>query len=150
MASYLDLLNAPIEDITKPALVPNGTYHGQIIKHSFDKSREKQTDFCRLAVKLLAPTEDVDQELASERADRIVKFEGHKDFFITPDAVWRLKEFCVSVLGEAEAAGQSISVLLEALKHREVFVVVKHIPTKDGKDQLAVVDDLVPIANAAG
>ena len=145
MPNYMDLLNTPVDEVKKPELCPSGTYRGQLGKVVLGESREKKTPMVTFPVKLISPTDDVDAELAAERMDRIQKFTGKKDFFITEDARWRLAEFLKAVLGEEETRGQPMSVLLNDMEHKEVLVEVEHVPSRDNKDQIAVVKDILPL-----
>jgi hypothetical protein len=93
------LLRTPDEEIKRPKSLPNGHYFGSVTQYSFDKAKnENRTNFCRINFKLEGPGDDVDGD---EVADiDFSRRELRKDFFITPDALYRLRDFVNAVIGE--------------------------------------------------
>ncbi len=90
------LLQTQVEDAERPPTFPIGNYESIVTGHEMGKSAKKGTPFVRFHIKLISPTEDVDPELFAE-CGGIAKLTDrkamHKDFYITGDALYRLREF---------------------------------------------------------
>jgi|SRR5579863_3413780 len=93
-----DLLSLPTDDpsIRAPQGLPNGHYVGEILSHEWMKSRQKQTDFVRYSIGRLEPTADVTEPTDSYDFTRI---ELRCDFFITPNAIYMLRDALNNTLG---------------------------------------------------
>lgn len=96
---FSSILSAPLDTIKKPPVKPAGTYYGVIGAHKFDKSSVKKTDYVRYTIHSVTPSEDI-QPHELEGVD-LQKWAPTTDFYITEDAVFRLKDFLLS-LGIAE------------------------------------------------
>ncbi len=90
------LLKTSVEDAERPPTFPIGNYESIITGHEIGKSAKKGTPYVRFFIKLLNPTEDVDPELFQD-CGGIAKLSDRKampkDFYITGDALYRLREF---------------------------------------------------------
>ncbi len=115
------LLNKPLDDIKRPPALPAGTYYGRVNKFEFDKSSEKKTPFLRLHLTITSAGDDVSPDDLKEID--LSKKQLRKDFYITPDAEYRIKEFLESCsiptagrsLGEAIPDCMNASVMIEVL-----------------------------------
>ena len=90
MANYADLLNVNADAIERPKPLPVGTYTLQAVKHEFGESSKKGTPYCQVYFRLMAPGSDVDTAMLSGvKLDREIR----DSFYLTPDAMFRFKEF---------------------------------------------------------
>lgn len=121
-----DLLSRPTDSFERPPNLPNGHYYGTISNFAFDKARnENKTDFCRIFFKLEGPGEDLQADETAEEALSKIDFsrrELRRDFYITPDAMYRLRNFCDAVLGKEQ--GRSFGERLPELKGKRVLIQV--------------------------
>lgn len=62
MQDFKDLLKAKTDDVQPPVPLPVGRYEAEILSWQTGHSSRKQTPFVSFAVKLTAPTDDVDEE----------------------------------------------------------------------------------------
>lgn len=127
---FKQLLSKPLDDVKKPPPLPAGTYFGAITKWEFGESPEKKTPYVRFFFLLQSPGPDIDvNELTGVD---LAKRSPRKDFYITPDAEWRLKEFIESA--GASTAGRSFASAIPDLQNRPVIIEVTQRSSKDGKD----------------
>jgi hypothetical protein len=92
----------------------------------YDKSSKKQTRFVEFTLKLIAVGDDVDMEALNAMGgiqDKTIR----ATFYLTDDAMWRLKEFLQN-LGLPD--GKYIQLLPQAT-NRKVGVYVRHTPNED-------------------
>ena len=114
--NFKELITVNLDDIKAPAALPEGTYHGVIGSFEFGDNNKNKTPYVRFGLKLQSAGDDIDAadlagiELGSRKLST--------DFYLTPDAQWRLKEFLNSLgfkgvtLEEAlpDTVGQSVIV----------------------------------------
>ena len=127
---FKSLLGRSLDDVKKPSPVPAGTFYGVIQRYEFGETSEKKTPFVRFHIGLTAPGDDIDPELLigvdlSKRALR-------KDFFLTPDAEYRLKD-ALNALG-INTTGRTFAETIPEVINAQVLVEVTQRPSKDGKD----------------
>jgi len=138
MADFNTLMSKPMDEIERPKPLPAGTYTGIIVSHEFGKSSQKQTDFVRFMIRVIAPGEDVDPEALKEYGQLGEKSLLRHDFYITEDAVFRLKEFLSDTLG---IRADSINAGLPQTTGMQVGVIVKHeMSQKDPSVVFATID----------
>lgn len=95
------ILDRQSTEIERPKVLPTGTFVWMVKgQPRFDKSSKKQTEFCEFTVQPLQAQEDVDPDdlqAALTRKDGSTKLLGDMTqrltFYLTEDAVWRLKQF---------------------------------------------------------
>lgn len=93
---FAKLLSKPLDDVKKPPAWPAGTYLGTISKFEFGDNNKNNTPYARFTVKVTAAGPGLEaSEL--EGIDLTKGREFRKDFYLTEDADWRLKEFIESV-----------------------------------------------------
>ena len=141
--SFTALLKTPAEEAVKPPPLPVGTYQATIVGFLFDKSRNKKTPFVRFEWAIQAPGEDVTLEDLEG-----VKWQGKKlsqDFYITSDAVYRLKDFFES-LG-TDIAGKTLEELIQASKGTPGLLSIIHRSGNDpeSEDVYVEIDDVAAI-----
>ena len=91
-ASILD--EAPTE-INRPKPIPSGTYICVVNKWETGESSKKKTPFVRFTLTPIAAEEDVSEDDLAE-AGGLEGKQLRTDFYITPDAVYRLSEFLLN------------------------------------------------------
>lgn len=135
----MDLLRKPMNEIERPKLLPAGTYYGIIKSHELGKSTQKKTPFVRFHVALTGAGEDVDQELLEgiELAKKILR----RDFFLTEDALFRVKDFLASLGIEVE--GRSLGECIPEAIGQSVMLTVRHRPIEGRDEPMAEVSDMV-------
>lgn len=120
------LLSSKVEDAKAPPVLPEGTYHGLIEKFEFGESREQKTPFVKFTFKLTDFGDDIAEE---DRTDvDLSKRQLSKEFYITSDALFRLKEF-IEGLG-IDHAGKSFDVIFPETTNLPVILEVRHSPNK--------------------
>lgn len=134
--NFSNLLDQKAGDVKRPPKKPPGTYHGVISGYKFDKSSQKQTPFVRFTLNSVTPGEDVDPSMLvddEQKPIELAKWHPTVDFFITPDALWRLTEFMEGFKLQ-NFAGRSINEQLAELRGLPVDFTVVLKPTQDNTD----------------
>lgn len=135
-------------EVQKPKALPEGTYLLTVNGRRFDKSTEKKTNFVEFE---LIPTEtlpDVDQtQLAAVLGDETLMSKKQKaTFYITPDALFRIKDF-----GRACGLGDAVETLsmgeiIEECLNKQVCGIGKHSPNKrDPESPYFNLDSFAPV-----
>lgn len=99
MTNFGDLLNRPVGSAEKPKPLPVGSYYVTIKAREFGESSQRKTPFVRFKLGIIQAGPDVDAQLLAEIPNAGQGKELNEDFYITPDAEWRLHEFLTNVLG---------------------------------------------------
>ena len=126
------LLDKRLDDVKRPPPKPSGTYYGQTKRYELAESREKKTPYVRYYAAVTSPGDDVDPEMLREID--LSKWEPYFDFYITPDAEWRLKEFLVSCLGEDACVGRTFTSTIPEALNCPIIMAITQRASKDGKD----------------
>lgn len=89
------LLGRKIEDVEAPKPVPAGHYKATIRGHEFGKSTKNQTPYVRFIVTLSDPDDDVDDSAldAFGGLEKLMNRKMYVTFFLTEDAIFRLRDF---------------------------------------------------------
>jgi hypothetical protein len=127
MVDFSSLLSKPLDDVKRPPALPPGTYTGVIAEHKLDESREKKTPYIAFTIKGFQPGEDIDPADVTE-----IDFSKRTmttNFYLTPDAEYRLKEFIES-LGIA-TAGRSFGETIPETTGLPVVMNVVQRPDRD-------------------
>lgn len=129
---FSTLLSKPADEVKRPPALPAGSYFGVIEKHAFDESREKKTPYVSYTVKLTGEYgDDVDAE-GVEGID-IAKRTMRKDFYLTEDALWRLKEFIESC--GVPSVGRSLGEIIpEVVNCRVLCEVSSQLDRRNPED----------------
>lgn len=118
-----------MDEVKRPPPLPGGTYHGQIVKYSYGKSKEKGTAFAQFEVQLTSAGPDVDQEeLTSQNID-LSKKKMTIDFYLTPDSLYRVKEAMESC--KIDTKGKSLEETIPEMMGKSVIVMAKHSPNRN-------------------
>jgi hypothetical protein len=139
MADFRSLLQQPMDDVKRPPTWPAGTYHGIVKSHEFRVSRLKKTPSVQYHLGVLSAGEDIDPD-SLEGID-LSKRDLTKDYYLTEDALFRVKEFLEScgVSTTGRALGECIPEVLNA----RVLITVTQSATEDGKSTRNEIGDVV-------
>jgi hypothetical protein len=106
--NFRELLNVKADDVKAPAVLPEGTYYGNIDRYEFGESSKAKTPYLRYTVKFHSAGDDISPDdlegidLSSRKLSN--------NFWLTPDALFRLKDF-ISSLGIA-VEGRTLEELI--------------------------------------
>lgn len=140
--NFKELLQGKVEEAERPKRLPAGQYLATLLGHEYGASRRKKTPQVDFNWNITAVSEDVDEELLQD-----VKVEGKKmrgTFYLTPDAMWRLKEFFEELTGNV--SGMSFAEMIEDSTGITAWLDISATPTDDGED---VYNEIVAYASAA-
>ena len=135
------LLDKPASDIERPKPLPQGSYHC-IVKGlpRFDKSSKKFTEFVEFTLQPTAAGEDVDEEDLAAMGG-IANKTIRATYYITEDALWRLKDF-LSHCGIEEDG--SLRNTIDQTPNCEVIAFIKHRASEDGQSVFAELAKTAP------
>lgn len=151
---FTGILNRQSGDVERPKPLPIGQYTWKIKGlPNYDKSSKKGTpyaEFTCVPIQALDTVDPDDLEEALTRksgkkmlADMVQKL----TFYLTEDALFRLKEFAINdlrVATEEEAEAMTLSALIELTPNSEFIGTIKHTPSNDGKGVYANIGDTAP------
>ncbi len=136
------LLDKPASDVERPKPLPQGSYHC-VVKGlpRFDKSSKKFTEFVEFTLQPTSAGEDVDEE-DLEAMGGIANKTIRATYYITEDALWRLKDF----LGHCgiEEDG-SLRNMIDQTPNCEVIAFIKHRASEDGQAVFAELAKTAPV-----
>lgn len=124
MPDFNALLDADPTQFERPPLIPEGDFLGMVKSRKFDKSAQKKTPFVRFDYSLLAPMASVPAE-ALEGID-LAKTKPHDEFYLTEDAMFRLREFFELV----DAVMPSTRESIDACVGKQVVITFGHSPSQ--------------------
>ena len=136
MPNFEEILNKKSSDVKPPVAYPLGTYHCLVDgPPEPGKSSQKQTDFLRYKLKILAAMGDVDAAAAAEQ--QIVGKIINHEIYVTENSDWRLKEFLIEHLGidpqEGTPEEKSLKQMVGESPGHQVLCKLKHEISQDGK-----------------
>ena len=138
------LLDKPSSEVEKPKPLPQGSYTCVVQGlPKFDKSTKKGTEYVEFTLKVLAAGEDVDQDelkLMGGIQDKTIR----DTYYITENALWRLKEFLVNA-GIEEDDDKSLRQMIEETPGCQIIVHIKHTASQDGSSVFANVGSTAPV-----
>lgn len=152
--TFESILDTPSVDIARPRPVPQGHYLFLTRGQPNYGAAKTGTQFVEFTMQPLEADSDVDTDelkaaltkasgdvvAISERSIRLT-------FYITEDAVWRLRKF-LNDLGIEEMDGKKELTLrqrIEMAPGRQCLGHVKHSPSPDGEGTFANIDRTAPI-----
>lgn len=138
MVDVRSLLSVPADDIKKPPLWPRGTYRGFIEKYDVGESREKKTPYIRIFFRI----QQADASIPAEQLDGIdvTKRQFRKDLYITPDSMWRFKDFLEKIGVATE--GRQLDACLPEVVMKPVMVEIIQKASQDGTELFNDVGDV--------
>jgi hypothetical protein len=129
-STFRELLHQPTDQVERPRALADGHYIGEIRSHEFGLSRQKQTPFCRF---ILVPNEETaDVPEGSNVGIEFGRRELRKDFYITPNSLYRLSDALDAILGKQ--AGRSFDERIPETRGTRVMFQVTHRDSEDGTE----------------
>jgi len=125
------ILDTPSSEVERPKPLPVGSYVC-VVKGlpRFDKSSKKQTEFVEFTLQPLTAGDDVDQD-ALEEMGGFSSRTMRATFYITEDAIWRLKKFLAEDL-EIDGEDRTLRQMIDDAPGKQVLVNIKHRASDDG------------------
>lgn len=118
--NFKELLSVNLDDVKAPAALPEGTYHGTITAFEYGDNNKNKTPYVRVSLKFHSHGPDID---AADMAEiDLSQRKLSTDFYLTPDARFRLKDFLVS-LG-LKTDGASFDELIPEMVGQNVIAYV--------------------------
>ncbi len=138
-----ELLQVQVESVERPPTFPVGPYNAIVMSHELGKSSQKGTPFCRFFIKLLNPHEGVDEDLFDEAGGMeklLTRKEMRLDFYLTPDAMYRLREFLEDTC-QLSCSGRNFDVVIPEANNTEITIEIGHqAGQKEGEVFMQIVD----------
>jgi hypothetical protein len=135
MPDFSKLLQKSVTSAERPKPKAAGSYLGVVNKFEFGESAQKKTPYVRFHVNSVAPGPEVDMEENSRNGVDLSKWAPHKDYFLTEDALYRLREFLESCGIPVE--GRSFNETIpEAVGKPVMFENVNTTSDKAGKTEI--------------
>lgn len=133
MVDFRQLTSKPMDKIKKPQTLPPGTYKGVIAGQEYGESSKKKTPYCRFAIRLTSAGDDVAPERLTVEGQPldIGKKNFNTDFYLTPDAEYRLVEF-LSSCGVDVSNGRSLAEGIPDAMNAIVIVNLAEDMKQDG------------------
>jgi len=100
--NFRELLSVNLDDVSAPKALPEGTYHGTVASFEYGDNNKNKTPYVRFALKFHTAGDDVDP--AEMEGIDLATRKLSTDFYLTPDARFRLKDFLVSLGLKTEGA----------------------------------------------
>lgn len=137
------ILDRPSTEIERPKPLPVGTYTC-VVKGlpRYDKSTKKGTEFVEFVLQPLAAGEDVDEEALKEMGgfqNKTIR----ATYYLTEDAVWRLKKFLDDC--GIEEGDLSLRQRIEQAPGSQVYAYMKHQASDDGQSVYAQLSNTAPV-----
>jgi hypothetical protein len=143
--NFKELLSKPMDSVKKPMTKPVGTYFGTVKEYKFDESAKKKTPYCRVTVAGVTPGPDVTIEAvgeysAEEVMSAIQKWTPGVDFYLSDDAMYRLKEFIESC--GINGTGKGFDETIPELRGKPVQFEVTQRPGEDARGEMVLYNDI--------
>ncbi len=140
--NFGELLNVQVETAERPKVFPEGTYDTLVTGHEMGTSSQKGTPFVKFQCKLIGPKE-VEDELFEE-AGGMEGLNKRKPlaltFYLTTDAMYRLREFLEDTL-ELSCSGRTFDVVIPEATNVSFISTIKHSPGSKPGDTYMNIDD---------
>lgn len=143
--NFNELLGVQVQSVERPKNFPQGSYSAIVVSHEMGKSSRKETPYVRFPIKLLGPGDDVDEDLF-EGAGGMEALNNRKplskDFYLTKDAIYRLREFLEDCL-DLSCSGKNFDEVIPETTNRPLTVVISHrAGEKEGEFWMEIADCL--------
>lgn len=142
--SILDTASLSVE---KPKPLPVGTYICSVKGlPKQDVSAKKKTEFVEFTLQILGVHDDVDQTALAEvlKGKSLSEKTIRATYYITEDAVWRLKDF-LDHCGVEDGEGISLRQRVSATPGAQVNATIRHRPSDDGTSIYAELGGTAPV-----
>lgn len=148
---FAGILNRQSGDVERPKPLPIGEYTWKVKGlPNYDKSAKKGTPYVEFTCVPIAAMDSVDADDLQESLSRKSGVKQLSDmvqkltFYLTEDALWRLKEFLTNDLG-IEEGEKTLAAMIDEAPNSEFIGTVKHTPTNDGKGVFANIGSTAPV-----
>ena len=128
---FKKLLSKNMDEVERPRPLPPGTYYGRVTKFTVDVSKEKKTPDVRFFLSVTSAGDGVDAD--SLNGVDLSKKQLRKDYYLTQDADYRLKEFIKSC--GIQVAGRSFESTLPDTTNAPVIMEVTQRGATDGSGE---------------
>jgi hypothetical protein len=137
--NFSSILDQPVTEIKRPPTPPAGPYLCVVEGiPTFDKSKQKQTDYVRFQLKPVQAMGDDLQAAVQATGKSVGDFKFRTDFYLTEDAVYRLDVFLFEHLGIE--MGTSRKQAISMAPGKQVIANVTHRASQDGQSVFAEVN----------
>lgn len=145
MSNFADILKKRASDVEAPKPLPVGTYICLVTAlPEFAKMGKNETDVANYTLRVIQAGEDVDPDAYREATKGRETVQIKHRFFLTEDAIYRLKNFLVDDL-QIEEDGKTLGELIQESAGRQVRVSLKHRPSQDGTQIYSEVSGTAPV-----
>lgn len=131
MVDFNNLLKKRAVDAEKPKTLPAGNYNAVVLSHDTGESQQKKTPYLRFNYRLLSAHSEVDEE-ALAAIPNWNERKLYQDFYLTPDALYRLREH-IEKMG-IEVGDRMFDELIPETLQKQVVLVVGQEPSKKPGD----------------
>lgn len=143
------LLGVQVQSVERPKNFPVGHYDAIVVSHEHGTSSQKGTPYVRFPIKLIGPKDDVDAELF-EDAGGMAALQERKpmtgmstlNFYLTKDAIYRLREFLEDGLGLASVGRNFDEVIPESTNVPLVVQIAHQAGQREGEFFMRIDDYL--------
>ncbi len=146
--NFNELLSVQVESVERPKSFPIGHYEAVVASHEMGTSSKKGTPYVCFPTKLLGPGEDVDEELF-EQAGGMAALTERKPipmtFYLTKDAMYRLREFLEEGLG-LNCQGRNFDEVIPETTNAPLTVHVSHRAGQKEGEFYMELDDYIKAA----
>lgn len=145
--NFQELLKKPVTSAVKPPTKPAGTYMATIMAFNFDESSKKKTPYVRFQLGNVQPGPDINpDDLVSAAGEPIdlSKWKPGRDYYLTDDAYYRLRELIQSCGIAVE--GRDFSETIPELRGKQVQMTVIQKPSDNGEELYNEVTDLAGVS----
>lgn len=141
--NFAGILYRQAGDVERPKPLPIGPYIWKVKGlPEYGESNTKKTPYVEFTCIPLQATDEVDVEALEEALTRksgkkqLADMVQKLTFYLTEDALWRLKEFLKDTLG-IEEGDKTLAAMIDEAPNCEFIGEIRHTPTKDGKGVFA-------------
>jgi len=141
-SDFSSLLRQPAGQAKKPPVLDAGNYPATVRSYEVDNKNKNKTTYVRFHVGYTGwPDGASPQTNEDGTIIDLSKRQGRRDFFLTPDALWRLDEFLRSC--GVDLAGRSYEEVLPEIVNKSVVASVKQYMNERNNDLGNEIDALV-------
>lgn len=124
---FSQLLSKPLDEVKRPPPLPAGTFYATVKNYEPGESKNKKTPFIRFNFTLTGPGPEHSAE--DMQGVDLSKKALFRDYYLTPDADWRLKDF-LSSMG-IDTAGRTFASTLPESINQPVILDVAQRPNPE-------------------
>lgn len=146
MADFSKILSKPVSEAERPKPHPVGTWVWVITQFAYGDDNKNKTPYVRFMLRSSQPDEDVDQAQIAEAGglQKLNSREIRRDFFLTEDSIYRLREFCENALG-IDTSGRAWDAVIPECRGKQFKGHITHRFSQDGKDAYVQFDGDSPL-----